>query len=217
MIKLLIVGPNGNMGRALVRAAAENPRIDVVAGVGPEGRDYIGMDLGLLVGLGKRVGARVFDDIRLVIDGCDVVLDCTSPAVSMDVLEACLEHGKAFVTGTTAFSGEQARRLRDAGDVIPVLVASNASPIVHLLYDLIRLVTREVGEKPTLTLSRCITAENLMLRVGRQGRLGRSSPMNLDLISTRSQNTGERDWVGEAPVRSNSVRSGPAASPQPIR
>jgi 4-hydroxy-tetrahydrodipicolinate reductase len=135
------------MGRALVKAATTTPGVQVVAGIGPKGREYIGMDLGLLVGLGKRIGARACDDLRLVIDTCDVVLECTKPQVSMLVLAACLEHGKAFVTGTTGFSEAQERRIREAGDSIPVLLASNASPIVHLLYDLVRVVTREVGEQ----------------------------------------------------------------------
>lgn len=147
MVKLLIVGPNGNMGRALVRAAARTPDIDLAGGVGPKGRDYIGVDLGLLVGLGKHLGAQVFDDIEHVIDQSDVVLECTRPAVSITVLEACLDHQKAFATGTTGFSEEQVTRIRHAGDRIPVLHAANGSPIVHLLYELVRLVSREVGKE----------------------------------------------------------------------
>ena len=45
MVKLLIVGPNGAMGRALVRRAAADPDINLVAGVGPKGRDYIGIEM----------------------------------------------------------------------------------------------------------------------------------------------------------------------------
>jgi len=147
MVRLLIVGPNGNMGRALVRAAASTPDIDLTGGVGPKGRDYIGVDLGLLVGLGNHLGAQVFDNIERVIDESDVVLECTKPAVSITVLEACLDHRKAFATGTTGFSEEQVTRMRCAGDKIPVLQAANGSPIVHLLYELVRLVSREVGNE----------------------------------------------------------------------
>jgi 4-hydroxy-tetrahydrodipicolinate reductase len=152
MVRLLIVGPNGNMGRALVRAAARTPGLELVGGVGPKGRDYIGIDLGLLVGLGKHLGARVFDDIEHVIDESDVVLECTRPAVSIGVLEACLDHQTAFATGTTGFSEEQATRIRYAGDTIPVLHAANGSPIVHLLYKLVRLVSREVGEEADIDI-----------------------------------------------------------------
>jgi 4-hydroxy-tetrahydrodipicolinate reductase len=210
MIKLLIVGPNGKMGRALVKAAAENPKIDVVAGVGPAGRDYIGMDLGLLVGLGKRIGAQVFDDIRLAIDECDVVLECTTPAVSMDVLEACLEHRKAFVTGTTGFSEEQVRKLRDAGDIVPVLCASNASPIVHLLYDLIRLVTREVGGEADIDIVEMHHSRKLDAPSGTAREIGRiiADELGLDLDEVAEYG---REGLGTRAPRSiqfNSIRSG---------
>jgi 4-hydroxy-tetrahydrodipicolinate reductase len=140
------------MGRALVRAAVEHPAIAVVAGVGPQGRDYIGLDLGLLVGLGRPVGAKAYDDIHDVIGACDVVLECTEPTVSMQALEACLNHRKALVTGTTGFSRDQVRRLRAAGGTIPVLHASNSSPIVHTLYRLIRLAAREVGSEADIDI-----------------------------------------------------------------
>lgn len=152
MVKLLIVGPNGNMGRALVRAAARTPGIELVGGVGPKDRYYIGTDLGLLVGLGKHVGARVFDDIEHVIDESDVVLECTRPKASIEVLDACLDHQRAFATGTTGFSEEQAIRIRRAGDTIPVLHAANGSPIVHLLYKLVRLVSQEVGQEADIDI-----------------------------------------------------------------
>jgi len=152
MINLLIVGPNGRMGRALVRAAVEHPGIAVVAGVGPHGRDYIGLDLGLLVGLGSRIGAQACDKIHNVIDACDVVLECTAPTVSMQALEACLDHRKALVTGTTGFSQEEVEQLRAAGDTIPVLHASNSSPIVHALYRLIRFAARELGSEADIDI-----------------------------------------------------------------
>jgi 4-hydroxy-tetrahydrodipicolinate reductase len=210
MVKLLIIGPNGKMGRALVKAAAENPKIDIVAGVGLAGRDYIGLDLGLLVGLGRRIGAQVFDDIQLVIDGCDVVLECTTPAASMGVLEACLEHGKAFVTGTTTFSKEQARRLRDAGDAIPVLRASNASRIVHLLYDLIRLITRRVGEEADIDIVEMHHNRKLDAPSGTAREIGEviAGELGLDLDGVAEYG---REGLGTRASRSiqfSSIRSG---------
>jgi 4-hydroxy-tetrahydrodipicolinate reductase len=140
------------MGRALVKSATANASVDLVGGVGPKGRDYIGQDLGLLVGLGRRTGAQVVDSLQPVIQACDVVLECTEPQVSMTVLEVCLQREKAFVTGTTGFSEEQAAKIERAGDTIPVLRASNGSRIVHLLYDLVRTVTQAVGEKADIDI-----------------------------------------------------------------
>jgi 4-hydroxy-tetrahydrodipicolinate reductase len=210
VINLLIVGPNGNMGRALVKAAAEHPRIAVVGAVGPKGRDYIGVDLGLLVGLGKRIGARVFEDIRLVIDESDVVLECTKPAVSMDVLEACLKHRKAFVTGTTGFSEEQAREIRDAGAVIPVLRASNASPIVHLLYELIRLVTREVGGEADIDVVEMHHSRKLDAPSGTAREIGGiiAEELGLDLDEVAEYGREGSGARASPSIQFNSIRSG---------
>jgi len=127
VVRLLVVGPNGSLGRALVKEAAANPEITVVGGVGPRGRDYIGADLGLLVGLGHPIGAQVRENLDDAVGASDVVIDATRPDVSMEVLAACVEQGKAFVTGTTGFSDEQREALKQASGSIPILQASNGS------------------------------------------------------------------------------------------
>ena len=121
MVKVLIVGVNGKMGRAMVRSGYENPDIQIIGGVGPKGRDYVGTDLGALVGLGKNIGTVAVDNMKDLIEECDVVLDCTRPEVSMEVLKTCLEAKRTLVTGTTGFSDEERKELERAGQVIPIL------------------------------------------------------------------------------------------------
>ena len=145
MIRVVIIGPNGKMGRAMVKAAHKHADVRLAGTVGPRGRPYIGSDVGLLVGLGSALGTPVVDDIEAVVNACDVVMECTRPAVSMQMLEACLVHRKAFVTGTTGFSDTQRQSLRDAGGRIAVLPASNTSRVVHLLFQLIKTATRAMG------------------------------------------------------------------------
>lgn len=145
MFKLLIIGPNGRIGRPIVQSGYQNPAVDLIGGVGPKGREYIGMDLGTLVGLGKNIGVKVVDDTRDIIEKADVVLDCTKPEVSLQVLTACLESKKAFVTGTTGFTDKESKELEAAGQIIPVLHASNTSHVAHLLFNLIGLVANQLG------------------------------------------------------------------------
>lgn len=210
MVKLLIVGPNGNMGRALVRRAASMPSVDVVAGVGPTGRDYVGIDLGLLVGLGRRLGAQVVDDIRAVIDDCDVVLECTRPAVSMLVLDACLEHERPFVTGTTGFSDEEAARIEKASSTIPVLRASNGSPIVHLLYDLVRRVCAEVGAAADIDIVEIHGRAKLDAPSGTAKEIGEVIADALDLDRPRAAEYGREGTGQRKPhtIQYSSIRSG---------
>jgi 4-hydroxy-tetrahydrodipicolinate reductase len=152
VVNLVVVGPNGALGRALVKQADADPRVAVVAGVGPTGRDYVGTDLGLLVGLGRSIGAEVLDSLDDAIPGCDVAIDATRAHVSMEVLSACVAHGKAFVTGTTGFSDEQRAVMIEAGSSIPILQASNGSRVVHLLYELARMVTERFGDEADIDI-----------------------------------------------------------------
>ena len=55
MVKVLINGINGKMGRAITQSAYRNPEIKIVGGIGPVGRSYIGTDVGVLTGLGNAI------------------------------------------------------------------------------------------------------------------------------------------------------------------
>jgi 4-hydroxy-tetrahydrodipicolinate reductase len=210
MIDLLIVGPNGKMGRALVRNAVQNPDLRLVGGVGPQGRDYIGVDLGLLVGLGERVGAEVYDDIECIIPECEVVLECTRPQVSMQILEACRAYGKAFVTGTTGFSDEQIRVIEEVSRNIPLLRASNASPIVHLLYDLVRIVARRVGAQADVDIIEMHGSTKLDAPSGTALELGTMMARELGVELEEAARYGGRGEGSRAPdtIGFSSIRSG---------
>ena len=73
MIKLIIIGPRGKMGRLIAKYAQENYRIDIVGGVAPKGRDYIGQDVGTVSGLELLVGAPVVDNLEKIIEKCDEI------------------------------------------------------------------------------------------------------------------------------------------------
>ena len=114
-MKLIITAPRGKMASLIVADAASRDDVEIIAGIGPEGRDYIGKDIGEAAMTGKTVGAPVVDDIESVIDDADVVCDFSTVELGMEVLDACLKHKKALVVGTTGFSTEQrARRGRPA-------------------------------------------------------------------------------------------------------
>ena len=210
MVKLLIVGPNGNMGRALVKSGAKNPNVDLVGAVGPKGRPYIGSDLGLLVGLGTPLGVSVSDDLERAIEDCDVALECTKPSVSMEVLQACLKRRKAFATGTTGFTEAQEGRIQKAGESIPVLRASNGSPIVHLLFELVRLVSERVGEEADIDVieMHARTKPDAPSGTAREiaGSIAETVGLDLDQVAEHGRvGMGTR---GSSSIQFSSIRSG---------
>lgn len=144
-MKLIIVGPRGKMGKPITEFAYENEEIEIIGGVGPAGRDYIGKDIGEVAGIGVTVGAPVVDDIEQIIDDCDVIIDFSTTEMGMKVLEAAVKHGKALVNGTTGYTPEQKQAFEDAGKVIPVMLAANTSKLVNTMYKLLEIATTIAG------------------------------------------------------------------------
>lgn len=146
-MKLIVMGPAGRMGRDMARIAHAGPGITLSGGVGPGGRDYIGRDLGLVIGLGKKLNIPVSDSLTSVIRDADVVADCTAPAAAMAALDVCIRHRIPFVSGTTGFTPEQKQAFADAGNSIPVLWASNTSRTMQLLFDLVRRAAGQMTDQ----------------------------------------------------------------------
>ncbi|MEA2015164.1 MAG: 4-hydroxy-tetrahydrodipicolinate reductase [Actinomycetota bacterium] len=152
MIKVLINGPNGKMGRAITQSAYKNPEMKIIGGVGPTGRSYIGSDLGVLVGLGNAIEAKVYDDINQIIKQCDIVVDCTSTEVTLKLLETCIKYKKSLVTGTTGFSDKEKRQIEKAGQDIPVLLAANVSRVAHVFFKIVERLSKKLGQNADIDI-----------------------------------------------------------------
>ncbi len=145
-LKLIIIGPKGKMGRLITQSAASRKDMQLIAGIGPKGRDYIGKDLGTIAMVGEELGVPVLDDLKSVIDQCDLIIDFSTKEMAMEVLDLAIVHKKALVCGTTGFSEEEMQRFRDAGTQIPILYAANTSKLVNIMNKLLEIATSILKE-----------------------------------------------------------------------
>lgn len=139
-MKVIVIGPKGKMGKLITQVAAEREDLELTAGVGPKGRDYIGADLGTVAMVGRELGVPVTDDLESVIDNCDVIIDFSTKEMAMDVLEQAVAHGKALVCGTTGFTEEEIQKFKEAAEKIPMLYAANTSKMVNVMNKLLETV-----------------------------------------------------------------------------
>ncbi len=145
-MRLIITGPRGKMGRQITKIAMEHADITLVGATAPEGRDYIGRDVGQVAAVGADAGVMVSSRMEDIIAGCDVIVDFTTPEYSLEVVSLAAAYGKAVVCGTTGFSAEQMQIIRQAGAKIPVLYAANTSRVVQLMQKLLELAAAELGD-----------------------------------------------------------------------
>ena len=144
-MKIIVIGPRGKMGKLITQVAASRDDMELIAGVAPKGRDYIGTDLGTVAMVGRELGVPVVDDLEKVIDACDVIIDFSTKEMGMEVLDLALAHKKGLVCGTTGFSPEEMARFEDASKEIPMLYAANTSKLVNIMNKLLELVVCTAG------------------------------------------------------------------------
>ena len=147
MVKIIVIGPRGKMGKLITQVAASREDMELVAGVAPKGREYVGSDLGTVAMAGRELNVPVVDELESVIDACDVIIDFSTKETAMEVLELALLHKKGLVCGTTGFSPEEMKRFQDASEEIPMLYAANTSKLVNIMNRLLELVARTAGDE----------------------------------------------------------------------
>src|SRR6266478_6146540 len=121
MIRLIITGSKGRMGRTLVSCAAHHVDLQVVGQI----------DQG--------------DEISSVIEKGDVVIDFSSHNATPAIARLCAEHKKAMVIGTTGHSDDDRSQITAFSNRIPMVLSSNFSTGVNTLFWLTRKAAQILG------------------------------------------------------------------------
>jgi len=141
-----IPGAAGRMGRNLIDACGRTEGLAVGVATERAGHDLLGSDAGVVAGVGE-LGVTINDDLSSVVDQFDVLIDFTAPAATLAHLELCRQHGKRIVIGTTGFSDDQKRQIKDASADIGIVFAPNMSVGVNLCLKLLDVAARVLGDE----------------------------------------------------------------------
>lgn len=152
MLKLCVAGAAGRMGMAVIREAlAKNHQI--IGAVEAEGNPFIGRtlrELGICDSDTLIVGSdKIIEAARVA----DVYVTFTAPASEVQNIPAVAKLGKRIVLGTTGFTEEQDRQLRDTVQGrIPVVFSPNFSVGVNILFKLAQAL-KSFPEEYTFSIS----------------------------------------------------------------
>jgi len=144
MIKIAVCGAAGRMGQRVIVAALE-AGCTVSGALERPGHPLMGQDAGLLAGCGQ-LGVAVTDDLNSVVEGCDVLIDFTTPKVSLKNLELCSLKKKSIVIGSTGFSPEERALAAELARDIPVVLAPNMSVGVNVCFKVLKDVAKILGD-----------------------------------------------------------------------
>ena len=147
MIRTVIVGAAGRMGRRLVANVLENDNFSLAGAIEYPQSPLLGADAGEVAGCGK-AGVAISADLDKALEGADAAICfANSGAGAVACAEAAVKRGASVVIGTTTLSAEDREKLKSlAGNGGRLVVAGNMSVGVNLLYKLAAEATRTLGE-----------------------------------------------------------------------
>jgi 4-hydroxy-tetrahydrodipicolinate reductase len=145
LIKVVVIGAGGRMGRTIIKCIDDTEGVIVSGGTEYSGHPAIGNDLGELAGIGKK-GISIVENIESALGGCDVIIDFTTPDSSIKALNAALNSGKSIIIGTTGFSRYQKEIIRKAAEKIRCVFAPNMSIGVNVLFKVVEDVSKTLGD-----------------------------------------------------------------------
>lgn len=146
MIKIVVTGAAGRMGKSIINVIKETNQAELVGAVEKPGHADIGKDIGEAAGAGK-LGIKLADNFEKVIKKADCVIDFTFPEATMHHLDIALNNDAAMVIGTTGFSHHQRERLKEVGSKIKIVAAPNMSVGVNLLLKAVSDMAKVLGNE----------------------------------------------------------------------
>lgn len=210
-VKVAILGCSGRMGRNLIQAAIEHESIELIGGSVRATSSFVDFDLGELAGIGA-IGSKTSVDLNELLDA-DVFIDFTSIETTLENIKWCKQHNKALVIGTTGFNDQQVAEIEQAGDSIPLILAPNTSVGVNLLFKLLEITSKAIGEHTDIEIFEAHhrfkkdAPSGTAVKMGQviADTLGRD--LNKCAVYGREGITGERDkeTIGFATVRAGDI------------
>ena len=127
MVRAIMSGCNGAMGQVITQMAAEDPDIEIVAGID--------------INTEQRNGYPVFSSLSECTVKADVVIDFSSAKATDSLLAGLAEKKLPGVLCSTGLSEEQLQTVKKTSEQVAVLKSANMSVGVNLIFKLLETIT----------------------------------------------------------------------------
>ena len=136
MVKIVVTGALGRMGKRIIELAEKDPDISVVG----------------KIELKADPTCNIVGNIKDVKSDYDCIIDFTAPEATMNYLKAAKDAKKAIVVGTTGLSDKNISEIKSVASNIPVVFSPNMSVGVNVFFNLIKKASSLLeGYNPSIT------------------------------------------------------------------
>lgn len=144
MIRVIVTGATGRMGRRVLALAQEDPDLRVAGAVTHATHTALGRDAGDLAGIGT-LGVALTADCAALLPQADVLIDFSVAEAALTTMRLAAAHHTALVVGTTGFSAAQQEEIRHLSHEMPCFLAPNMSVGVNVMFQVLRQLATALG------------------------------------------------------------------------
>ena len=130
MLKIIINGYSGSMGKVLTKCANEDSELEIVCGASKDDLD---------------VPFKTYHKMSDVEELADVIIDFSHHSTIEDTLSYAIKTKTPIVIATTGFNDEELTKIKKASNIIPIFHSSNMSLGVNVLVKLVKEAAKSLN------------------------------------------------------------------------
>ena len=130
MLKIIINGYSGSMGKVLTKCANEDSELEIVCGSSKDDLD---------------VPFKTYHKMSEVEELADVIIDFSHHSTIEDTLSYAIKTKTPIVIATTGFNDEELEKIKKASNIIPIFHSSNMSLGVNVLVKLVKEAAKSLN------------------------------------------------------------------------
>lgn len=130
MLKIIINGYSGSMGKVLTKCANEDSELEIVCGASKDDLD---------------VPFKTYHKMSDVEELADVIIDFSHHSTIDDTLSYAIKTKTPIVIATTGFNDEELTKIKKASNIIPIFHSSNMSLGVNVLVKLVKEAAKSLN------------------------------------------------------------------------
>lgn len=130
MLRIIINGYSGSMGKVLTKCANEDSELEIVCGASKDDLD---------------VPFKTYHKMSDVEESADVIIDFSHHSTIDDTLSYAIKTKTPIVIATTGFNDEELEKIKKASNIIPIFHSSNMSLGVNVLVKLVKEAAKSLN------------------------------------------------------------------------
>lgn len=145
-MKIGVLGCGGRVGKQLVTALYYNDPTCLGGCLESYDSSILGQDIGNIINTGP-LGVAVSDNAEEVFSTCNVLIDFTSAAATLEHVQLAAKLNKPIVIGTTGFTDKQEHIIKQCSKQIAIVKSSNMSLGVNVLFKLVECAAKVLNKE----------------------------------------------------------------------